>query len=65
MPRIVKRQAIPVIIERPGKRIRRYSIEDTIEIKKGWRPDGYVPVDDPEGLFEAGFDACLEELEKL
>jgi len=56
-----------------------YYESDTIEIKKGWRPEGYenptpavilpANVDNPYGedvlyeAFEAGFDACIEAME--
>ena len=58
-----------------------YLQSDTIEIKKGWRPEDWHGCKiqacsnsnpDASGCpascnpdFEAGFDACLEELEKL
>jgi hypothetical protein len=44
MTRLVKRRAILVIIEKPGRRIRRFNIEDTIEILEDWRPEGWEEI---------------------
>jgi len=77
MPRIVKTDAQEYwATDRYG-----YHKSDTIEIKKGWRPEDYknptpaviLPsnVDNPYGedalheAFEAGFDACIEAMEKV
>jgi hypothetical protein len=76
MPRIVKKDAIP-----SGPQDAFYHQNQLIEIKKGWRPQDHknptpavilpANVDNPYGedalheAFEAGFDACIEAMEKL
>ena len=78
MPRIVKADAKELIVSQvEGDKV--FLKLDTIEIKKGWRPEGYknptpaviLPsnVDNPYGedalheAYEAGFDACIEAME--
>lgn len=74
MPRIVKKGLKVGWSDCHGTLLNKH---DTIEIKKGWRPEGYrCPIQlDPDidkdfdrGFrlgYETGFDACLEAMEKI
>ena len=86
MPRIVKAGAEIVLHYTTEKVYGKYEmgeiihsqemvkLSDTIEIKKGWRPEGYKNGNEYredtlvgcacQAAFEAGFDACIEAMER-